>query len=86
VILWHAQTSYELRVLAARPCDYDHAARPQAHWQAAASERGDCLKADKPQVNDLQIYLRLLKKQKAMRHRDIRTTMIYGDVVDGGIS
>jgi hypothetical protein len=36
--------------------------------------------------NDFQIYLRLLKKQKVMRHSDIRTTLIYGDVVDGGIS
>lgn len=33
-----------------------------------------------------QVGIQLAVQQKAMRHSDIRTTMIYGDVVDGRIS
>jgi integrase len=32
-----------------------------------------------------QVGTQLAVQQKAMRHTDIRTTMIYGDVVDGRI-
>jgi hypothetical protein len=40
-----------------------------------------CTRARKILMNHTQLAV----QQKAMRHTDIRTTMIYGDVVDGRI-